>query len=340
MNVGISPLRISFAGGGTDMPEYYDQFDGYVVSSTINLFTNIVFNQRRDDSFQVFSPDYELHRKMTDFENMELLPGTEIAVSVVKHMNYKLGADYFICSDVQPGSGLGGSSSLTVNCVNTIQTLRKENWDSKKIAETSFYVERNVLGGKIGKQDDYVTAFGGFNLIKFKKDDVTVTPISISNSTTEEFSDNLMLFFLGTTRKSSDVLSQQLELIKNKDQKILISLDTVKDLALEIYDSLKNNDISKVAEILNKGWVAKKKFTKGVTNDRIDKIYSAGIKAGAIGGKITGAGGGGHILFYCEKQNQEKLKEKMERLGLKYVPFKFYNNGPKVLNLYEQIQGY
>ena len=149
-----------------------------------------------------------------------------------------------------------------------------------------------------------------------------------------------MLFFLGTTRKSSDVLSQQLELIKNKDQKILISLDTVKDLALEIYDSLKNNDISKVAEILNKGWVAKKKFTKGVTNDRIDKIYSAGIKAGAIGGKITGAGGGGHILFYCEKQNQEKLKEKMEYLGLKHVPFKFYNNGPKVLNLYEQIQGY
>jgi len=338
MHVGISPLRISFAGGGTDMPEYFEKFDGQVISSTINLFTNVVFNQRHDDSFQAFSPDYELHHKVSNFENLELLPGTEIAVSVVKHLNYKLGADYFICSDVQPGSGLGGSSSLTVNCVNTIQKLMNKNWDERKIAETSFDIERNKLGYPIGKQDNYITAFGGLNLIKFSKDKVDVIPISLSNSTLDEFDNNLMLFFLGTTRKSSDVLNQQLDLIKKNDQNIMDSLRIVKDLVIELYDSLKNNDITKVAEIMHKGWTAKKKFAEGVSNEKIDKIYSAGIESGAIGGKITGAGGGGHILFYCDPQKQQNLKEKMESLGLIHIPFKFYNHGPKVLNLYEQIQ--
>ena len=338
MYVGISPLRISFAGGGTDMPEYFDNFGGCVVSSTINLFTNLVFNYRHDDSFQAFSPDYETHHKTSDFENIKLTPGTEIAASVVKHLNYKIGADYFTCSDVQPSSGLGGSSSLAVNCVNMIQTLKGENWDSKKIAETSFHVERNLLGHPIGKQDDYSASFGGFNFIEFNKNVVNVTPISLSNSTSEEFDNNLMLFFLGTTRKSTNVLSQQLKLIKENDQKIMNSLHIVKNLALELYDALKNNDISAVAEIMNKGWMAKKKFTVDVSNDKIDKIYSSGIGAGAMGGKITGAGGGGHILFYCEKQKQPKLKEKMEFLGLKHVPFKLHNSGTKVLNLYEQIQ--
>ena len=340
MYVAISPLRISFACGGTDLPEYFNNFDGYVVSSTINLFTNIIINLRRDDSFQAFSPDYELHHKVSDFENLQLMPGTDIAVAVIKYLNYKLGADYFICSDVQPGSGLGGSSSLTVNCINTIQTIRGESYDSKKIAETAFHIERNLLNHQIGKQDDFITAFGGFNLIKFSKNDVNVIPIPLSNSSCEELSNNLMLFFIGLTRKSSDVLLPLLKSIKNNDEKTMNSLHTDKDLALELYDSLKSNDISGVAEIMNKGWKAKKQFGTGVSNDKIDKIYSSGIEAGAISGKITGAGGGGHILFYCEKQKQPKLKEKMESLGLKHIQFKFYNGKPKVLNLYEQMNRY
>tara|TARA_Y100001936_G_scaffold169582_1_gene165838 strand:- start:5244 stop:6257 length:1014 start_codon:yes stop_codon:yes gene_type:complete len=337
MHVGISPLRISFAGGGTDMPEYFEKFGGHVISSTINLFTNVVFNQRHDDSFQAFSPDYEHHHKVSNFENLELLPGTEIAVSVVKHLNYKLGADYFICSDVQPGSGLGGSSSLTVNCVNTIQKLMKKNLDKEQIAEMSFDIERNKLEHPIGKQDNYIAAFGGLNFIKFEKDNVEVIPISLSKSSMAELNNNLMLFFLGTTRKSSDVLSQQLTLIKENDQNTMNSLHEVKDLVNDLYDSFKSNDITQVAEIMHKGWIAKKKFTKDVSNKRIDEIYAAGIESGAIGGKITGAGGGGHILFYCESQKQQTLKEKMESLGLIHIPFKFYEHGPKVLNLYEQI---
>jgi len=338
MYIGTSPLRISFAGGGTDMPEYFEKYGGQVISSTINLFTNIVLNQRRDDSFQAFISDYELHHKTSSFNELQFLPGTEIAVSVVKNLNYKNGADYFISSDVAPGSGLGGSSSLTVNCVNTIQKIMNKNWNEKQIAEKSFDIERNKLGHPIGKQDDYIASFGGLNLIKFEKTNIDVVPIPLSKSTKDEFENNLILFFLGTTRKSSDVLKYQLELIKKNNQKTMIPLHSVKELTMELYDSLKNNDITKVAEMMHKGWLAKKKFADGVSNDKIDKIYSAGIEAGATGGKITGAGGGGHILFYCDPKKHQNLKEKMESLSLKHIPFKFYNHGPKFLNLYEEIQ--
>ena len=335
MFVGISPLRLSFAGGGTDMPEYYEKFNGCVVSSSISLFTNLVFNPRVDDSFQAFSPDFESHQKITDFNNLQLMPGTEIAVSVVKYLNYRSGGDYFICSDVKPGSGLGGSSSLSVNCVNTIQYLKGEKWDSKKIAETSFYIERNILNHEIGKQDNYITSFGGFNLIKFNKNSTEVIPILMSKSTLDELEHNLILFFLGTTRKSSDVLSHQLKSIKENDPTIINSLHQVQDFAIELYESLKNNDIASFANVMHKGWIAKKKFSSQVSNDRIDKIYDYGIKNGALGGKITGAGGGGHILFYCEKSKQTKLKNKMQSLGLIHIPFKFYADGPKVLNLHD-----
>ena len=338
MFLGMCPVRISFSGGGTDMPEYYNEFGGNVVTSTIDRFTYVILNLRNDDLIQAFSSDFQIHNPSATLEKLELNPGMEIPIAALKHLNFKTGADIMISSDVTPGSGLGGSSSLTVNFVKILSILNKLKWKNEKVAETSFHIERNVLQHPIGKQDDYIASFGGLNLIKFEKTNIDVVPISLSKSTKDEFENNLILFFLGTTRKSSDVLKYQLELIKKNNQKTMIPLHSVKELTMELYDSLKNNDITKVAETMHKGWLAKKEFADGVSNDKIDKIYSAGIETGAMGGKITGAGGGGHILFYCDPKKHQNLKEKMESLSLKHIPFKFYNHGPKVLNLYEEIQ--
>ena len=335
MFLGMCPVRISFSGGGTDMPEYYNEFGGNVVTSTINHFTYVILNLRNDDLIQAFSSDFQIHNTSAILENLELKPGTEIPIAVLKHLNFKTGATIMVCSDVPPSSGLGGSSSLTVNFVKTLSTLQKLKWNSEKIAETSFHIERNVLQHPIGKQDDYISSFGGFNFIRFTNEQVYVEPIKINKSTFDELQENLLLFFIGDTRKNADILSNQLDNIKQRRKETIESLNYVKGLAEEMNSSLKQSDITLFGELLHKGWLAKKKFTKDVSNENVNKIYDTALENGASGGKLTGAGGGGHMLFYCEKSKHDRFIQKMEDIGLKHIRFKFNNDGPKVLNLYD-----
>ena len=330
----MCPVRISFSGGGTDMPEYYNEFGGNVVTSTINHFTYVILNLRNDDLIQAFSSDFQI-QNTCDMQNLELKPGTEIPIAVLKHLNFKTGATVMVCSDVPPSSGLGGSSSLTVNFVKTLSTLQKLKWNNEKIAETSFHIERNVLQHPIGKQDDYIASFGGFNFIRFTDEQVYVEPIKINKSTFDELQENLLLFFIGDTRKNADILSNQLDNIKQRRKETIESHNYVKGLAEEMNSSLKQSDITLFGELLLKGWLAKKKFTKGVSNENINKIYDAALENGASGGKLTGAGGGGHMLFYCEKSKHDGFIQIMEDIGLKHIRFKFNNDGPKVLNLYD-----
>ena len=338
MYIGVSPVRISFAGGGTDMPEYYEKFGGNVISTTISLFTYLLIKPRVDDLFQAFSTDFEIHHLKTSYKKLKAKAGTEIAVSAIKHLNFQKGADFLICSDVQPGSGLGTSSSLTVNFVNTLLKLQNKHWKKEKIAETAFHIERNILHNPIGKQDDYIASFGGFNFIKFEKDKVKINRINIKKSTMLELQKNLLLFNTGSTRKSSVILSKQQKLTKDMNKNTINSLKNVQQLAEELYDSLKRSNITEFGETLHKGWLAKKKFTKGVSNELIDSIYRSGINEGALGGKLTGAGGGGHILFYCEKPKQNRLIKKMTKMGLNHILFNFHSKGPQVLNLYDFIK--
>lgn len=335
MFVGMTPVRISFSGGGTDMPEYYEKYGGCVISTNINKFTYVVLNLKSDNTFQTFSSDFETHHKKTDYETLEPKHGTEIPISVVKYFKYKMGGDFLICSDVPPGSGLGASSSLTVNCVNTITRLMQKKLSKQKIADIAFNIERNVLKHPIGKQDDYIASFGGFNYIKFEKNNVKVIPIKIKKSTMNELEKNLLLFFVGDTRKNSNVLSKQLKNTKQGNFTTIESLHKAKSLVDDFHDKLKNSDLMSVGELLNQGWIAKKKFAKGVTNDKIDRIYQNALKCGATGGKLTGAGAGGHLLLYCQNSKQQAVIKKMKSLGLTYVPFNFHSNGSKILNLYD-----
>ena len=335
MHAGISPLRISLSGGGTDMPEYYEKFGGNVVSTAINLFTYVMIQPRPGNLFQAFSSDFEIHHSKTSYRTLKPKAGTEIAVAVVKYLNYKHGADFLIASDVSPGSGLGASSSLTVNFIKTILSMKSKTWPKNKIAETAFHIERKILHHPVGKQDQYIASFGGFNYIKFQKNRIQISPIKLNRSVLSELENNLLLFFIGTTRNSAIILSRQLSKTKTMNQKTLNSLHQVKGLGEEFYNSLKKSDIVKVGELLHRGWVEKKKFTQGVTNKKIDSIYNAALKAGIIGGKLTGAGGGGHMLFYCERPKQKNVTAKMKKLGLIQVDFNFRNKGAQNLNLYD-----
>ena len=335
MFLGMCPVRISFSGGGTDMPEYYNEFGGNVVTSTIDRFTYVILNLRNDDLIQAFSSDFQIHNPSATLEKLKSNPGMEIPIASLQYFNFKTGVDVMISSDVPPGSGLGGSSSLTVNFVKTLSILNKLKWKNEKIAETSFHIERNVLQHPIGKQDDYIASFGGFNFIRFTKEQIYVEPIQINKSTFDELQENLVLFFVGNTRKNSIVLSSQLQNVKEKRKETIEALHYVKGLSEEMNSALKQSDITHFGELLHKGWVAKKKFAKGVSNEDVDKIYDVALENDALGGKLTGAGGGGHMLFYCEKPKQDRLIEKMKNIGLKHIKFNFNRDGPKVLNLYD-----
>jgi len=335
MLLGASPLRLSFAGGGTDLKEYYEKFEGSVVSTAINHFTYVMVTPRQDNLFQVFSSDFQVHYPPTNFNELKSERGSELVVTVVKSLNYQNGANFMLNSEVSPGSGLGASSSLAVNLVKTISSLKKEKMNEQDVAETAYDIGRNKLNWAVGKQDEYISSFGGFNFIKFKNDHVTVNKIPINKKSLLELEKNIILFYIGKTRSSSNILQNQIELIKQKNPKTLDALHYVKELSEKMYSSLSQSDITKFGELLNRGWETKKKFTNGITNDYVNKLYDLGIESGAIGGKLTGAGGGGHMLFYCDPLKQKKLIEKMNEQGLKQVKCKFYESGSKVLDLYD-----
>ena len=186
----------------------------------------------------------------------------------------------------------------------------------------------------MGKQDEYISAFGGLNFIKFTKDKIKVIPIKLTRLNKKELENNLMLFYVGGGTHAG-ILPNQVEQIKKNNQKVMSSLHQVKELAESMYQALKKSDITKFGELLHLGWTEKKKFSPNVTNTRIDRLYNKLIDAGAVGGKITGAGGGGHMLIYCEQSSKNKILEEAKNLKLKYIPFKFYSEGAKMGRLYD-----
>ena len=335
MLLGISPVRLSFAGGGTDMPEFYEEYGGCVVSSTINHFTYVIANPRNDDFVQIFSPDFEAYNKPDKIENLIPKKGTDFPVSIIKYLEFKNGINLMISSDVPPSSGLGSSSSLAVNIVNVISKLQKKKLTRLEICEIAHHVEKNIIKLPLGKQDEYISAFGGFNFIKFSKNNIEVKPYSFSKNSLLELEKNLLLFFIGTRGSSNNILNTQINRIKSKDDKIIKSLKNVKFLAETMHDSLSNNDFTKFGQLLHKGWIEKKTFSNDVSNKEIDSIYEKALQLGALGGKLTGAGGGGHLLLYCEPSKQKSIISEMKNRGLKHIPFSFHSEGSKILNLYD-----
>ena len=334
MLLGLSPVRLSFAGGGTDMPEFYNDHGGCVVSSTINHFTYVIAHPRSDNHIQIFSPDFQAHHKPVKFENLVPRKGTEFPIAFIQYLKYKKGINMMISSDVAPHSGLGSSSSLAVNIVNIISKLQKKKLNINDVCETAHHVQRSVLKAPLGKQDEYVCAFGGFNFITFSKNKIKVNPYSFSKNSTLELEKNLLLFYIGS-RPSDKILTTQINNTKSQDPKTITSLKNVKLIAETLHDSLSNSDFTKFGQLLNKGWIQKKNFSNDMTNKKIDTLYEKSLKLGAIGGKLTGAGGGGHLLLYCEPNKQKSIISEMKKNKIKHVPFSFQSEGSKILNLYD-----
>lgn len=324
MIVVRAPLRISLGGGGSDLPFYSNKFGGEMISVAINKYNYIIVKKRDfyDDFFIRYSKT-ELVKNISEIENTRIKAALQL-------LNIQEPIEITAISDVPAGTGLGSSSTFLVALLKALHTYKKEDVSAKKLAEEAAHIEMEILNEPIGKQDQYMAAYGGLINLKIKKDgSVLVSPLNISLSNQEELENNLLLFSTGIKHSAVEIIEDQKKNSESDEDKMK-QMHIIKDIGLEIGKSLEKGDVSKVGRWLNAHWETKKKFSNKMSSDDIDKYYELGLKNGAIGGKLVGAGGGGFLLFYCEG-NKSQLRDAMQKEGLKELNFKFDMDGCKVL---------
>jgi D-glycero-alpha-D-manno-heptose-7-phosphate kinase len=328
-----SPVRISFGGGGTDLPAYYEQFGGSVLSVAINKYFYTVLTTRSDSRVQVISSDLRVFETWHDIAKMNLRGSSlEIPLAVLKEMNFDIAVDLFLASEIPPGTGLGSSASVCVNILKTLTTYLQQTISKHDLAERSFYVARYILEKHVGKQDEYAAAFGGLNFISFNPDGSTeVEPIDLNPSVLAELQRNLMLFFTGSSHHSWTILQEQESSSRSKTGTAIEALHEVKALGLRMRSALQQGDIRELGILLHKGWQAKRRISTKISTPRIDELYSLALHNGALGGKITGAGGGGFLLLYCEPEFQGNVREAMRRQNVHEMNFGFDMQGAQAI---------
>lgn len=302
MIISRTPFRISFLGGGSDLPGFYAKSKGAVLSVAINKYMYIsvhpFFNRKK---IQLKYSKTELCSSLDEINH-------PIFREVLRYLNLKEGLEIVSSADVPSGTGLGSSSSFTVGLLNSLYSYKGEYVLKSRLASEASMIEIEKLGEPIGKQDQYASAFGGMNIINFNLDgSVDVNPISLKQSILKKLEKNLLLFYTNISRRAGDILVQQRENIKS-EKKFSIQKKMV-ELVWEAREALYQGKLQSFGELLNKGWQLKKSLTDKISNSIIDNYYSIALENGAIGGKLLGAGGGGFLLLYCEKENQEDLRK-------------------------------
>lgn len=326
-------MRISFAGGGTDLPAYYERFGGAVLSTAINKYFYTVLGKRSDGRIQVISSDLRVFETWRDIASMDILgSGLEIPLAVLKDLACDISVDLFLSSEIPPGTGLGSSASVCVNILRTLTTYMDRPLSKYDLAEGAYYIARNTLGRHVGRQDEFAAAFGGLNFITFRSDGFTeVNPLDLDPSLVAELQSKLMLFFTGSAHHSWTILQEQEKSTRIHSGPTLEALHHVRSLADRMLASLQAGDLSSFGDLLDEGWQAKKRVSGKISNPKIDHLYELARRSGAGGGKITGAGGGGFLLFYCEVDRQEAVRSALHAEGIQEMAFAFDHNGTQVI---------
>lgn len=333
MLIGISPLRIGFAGGGTDLEEYHEKYVGQTISATINKFTYVFARLRSDNKLQSLSPDFASYLPPKTYSKIALEQGHEIILSCLKEMKFSKGIDIFFCSDVSPGSGLGASGAMTCNIVEVLLKLQNKKLSKKTIALKAYGIGHDVLKWKIGKQDEFGATFGGFNLCTWNKKKVNVKQLSLNKNFLKELGQNSMLFNVGFRGHSSKLLGKQVANIKKSSKGPLEALHRQKEIALEITDALKRKDLTGFTELIKEGWEQKKNYANGITNKNIENISKIAFSNGASALKVTGAGGGGHMYLIAKPSRHKTIEKSLQKIGVKKVPFSFTDQGTRQIEL-------
>jgi D-glycero-alpha-D-manno-heptose-7-phosphate kinase len=323
MIITQTPLRISFAGGGTDFRDYYQRSGGCVLSTAIDKYIFVIVKERFDDRIRIGYSRTEMVDGVDDIEH-------ELAREAMRKVGIGCGIEISTMADIpSEGSGLGSSSSVTVGLLHALYAYKGELVTPERLAREACEIEIDILGKPIGKQDQYIAAYGGLRLIEFASDEsVNVRSVPLSDERRRRFGESLLLFYTGVTRKADHILSEQRSNIESR----LKTLDTLRAQTGEIYDALTSGTpegMNRVGRVLDAGWRHKRSLADKISNSEIDTLYERALDAGATGGKIAGAGGGGFLLLSCPPDRQSAVRQTLSHL--KELPFSLERDGTKVI---------
>jgi D-glycero-alpha-D-manno-heptose-7-phosphate kinase len=318
-----TPFRVSFIGGGSDMPGFYSLSPGAVLSTSINKYMYI-------SSHRYFEPD-KIRVKYSRTETVDDVKDLQhpILREVLKQFGISGGLEVSSIADVPSGTGLGSSSSFTVGLLHNLNIIRDKQITKDSLAEQACHVEIDLLKEPIGKQDQYAAAFGGLNIFQFKSNGaVAVEALHPNKEVLEQLESNLMMFYTGDQRSASTILSEQNKNIQEEEK--FRTLQKMVALVSDAKNSIVNGRLDDFGKILHENWMLKKDLASGISSPALDSAYESAISAGAIGGKLLGAGGGGFLLFYCPTPSQPKVIESLK--GLRKFDFKFEHEGSKLIH--------
>ena len=324
-----APLRVSFAGGGTDVPPYPEREGGCVLNATIDNYAWGSLRPREDGRIKIESVDLGIMLDCSVESQLEFDGQLDLVKATLRHLQAQNsnGFEVFLKSDAPPGSGLGSSSALVVGLVGLVKEFKNLPLTEHEIAQLAYLIERQDLQIQGGHQDQYASSFGGFNFIEFYADRVIVNPLRIHRDSINELEHNLLLCFTGTTRRSDRIIEDQTTRFKEKEEATLRGLNQQKQLAIDMKNALLRRHLDDFGDLLHSAWESKKSISPKISNDSINEMYEVARKNGALGGKITGAGGGGYMLLYCQFEKKHRVAEALKLLGALPTEFAFESHG-------------
>jgi D-glycero-alpha-D-manno-heptose-7-phosphate kinase len=326
MILARAPLRISLGGGGTDLPSYYSQFGGFILSAAINKYVYIYVNRPAADN--LLRVKYSTYEETDRVENIL----HDLVRPALTLLQLDSGIEIVSMADVPAGTGLGSSGSYLVALLTALYSFKRERVPILALAEQACHIEIDMAQHPVGKHDHYIAAFGGITSLDIQPDGkVNVSPLDIPIDVAEELRSSTLLFFTGVRRASSEVLGEQKRDTEQGDEAVLNSLHKTKEIGLAIKESLEKGDLSQYGQLLDEHWQNKKLRSSRISDSRLDRLYEIAKESGALGGKIMGAGGGGFFMFFCPKNSKNRVREMMARQGLREMPYDFDFEGAKVM---------
>ncbi len=324
MIIARSPLRVTLGGGGTDLPSYYREHEGFLIAAAIDKYVYVTV-------MRPFTPG--IYLKYSQLEHVQQISQVQhpIIREALRILEFKTPqVELTTLADIPAGTGLGSSGSFTTALLKALHTHRKRHLHQEELAELACHIEIDCLGEPVGKQDQYIAAVGGVTCFTFHRDDkVTAEPLRIGMETMLDLEDNLLLFFTGFSRSAGGILKDQQVRSRNDDPEMLSNLHYVKELGYRSKAALEGGDTVRFGELMREQWEQKKRRSGGMSNPHIDGWYELGMKNGAVGGKLVGAGGGGFLMFLAHDRN--RLRRTMAMAGLEEVRFRFDFEGSKVV---------
>ena len=320
-----TPLRISFFGGGTDFPSYFQSEGGCVLTTSIDKYIFVTVKSRFDEKLRVGYTKTEMVDHVDELQH-------ELICEALRKTGVRKGVEITTMGDIpSEGSGLGSSSTVTVGVLHAMYSYLGDLVSAEQLACEACDIEINILGKPIGIQDQYIAAFGGLRFIEFtQNNEVIINKIEIDEAVTRRLNENTMLFFTGITRQSDTILSEQKDNIRQRYS----VLDEMKQITHIARDQLQAGNLDCIGELLHESWLLKKQLAKKVSNGAIDEMYTAAKRAGALGGKVAGAGGGGFLILYCPHEKQDAVRKAL--CHLQELPFKLEKDGSKVIFNYQR----